>query len=105
MKSILTLVAVILILALIGWVTFTVAPDRTSISVETQKIQDDTTKLVESGKELTDNVRSAVTEEQAEDEPTTPVEDTAPSDESSTPQLDEDLGATQAETVERSNVE
>ena len=52
MRAIVFLAFVVLILALVGWVTFSKDSDRTSINLETHEIKDDTKKVMESGSNL-----------------------------------------------------
>jgi hypothetical protein len=52
MRALLVVVAVLLIFALVGWITFSKGPDRASINIESGQIQHDTKKAMESGAEL-----------------------------------------------------
>ncbi len=52
MRALIVIVALILILALVGWITFSKGPDRASIDLETGKIRQDTQHAMQSGAEL-----------------------------------------------------
>jgi hypothetical protein len=52
MRAILILLAIALLLALAGWISFSKGPDRSSINVETEQIRTDTNKALESGADL-----------------------------------------------------
>jgi hypothetical protein len=49
MRALILLAAIVLILALVGWLTFSRDDGRTSINLETQEIRQDTKELLESG--------------------------------------------------------
>jgi hypothetical protein len=57
MRALILLVIVILALALAGWISFSKSPDRSSINLETQQIQQDTDRALESGSNLLRNAR------------------------------------------------
>ena len=52
MRAVLIIILAVLLLGLIGWISFSTGPNRTSINVETNQIRQDTTKAVQSGAEL-----------------------------------------------------
>lgn len=52
MRAVLILIAVVLLLALAGWITFSKGPDRSSINVETEQIRTDANKAVQTGADL-----------------------------------------------------
>ena len=52
MRGILLLAAVVLILAFVGWITFSKGPDRASINIESDRIRQDTKEVMESGANL-----------------------------------------------------
>jgi hypothetical protein len=54
MRAILFLAFVVLILMLVGWVTFSADDSRSSINLETQEIKEDTQKVLDSGATLLD---------------------------------------------------
>jgi hypothetical protein len=64
MRVLILIVAVVLLLALLGWVTFTRGPGQSSINVETQQIRQDTKELLESGSEA---LRTIQHEDDAQD--------------------------------------
>jgi hypothetical protein len=49
MRVLILLAALVLILALVGWLTFSRDDGRTSVNLETQEIRQDTKELLESG--------------------------------------------------------
>lgn len=51
MRALLFIVAVVLILALLGWITFSSSPGKSSINIETQKIEQDTDQALEKSAE------------------------------------------------------
>jgi hypothetical protein len=57
MRGILICALFVLILAAVGWITFSWSANRASVNVETEKIQRDTEHIVESGKTLVKEVR------------------------------------------------
>lgn len=52
MRAVLIFIAVVLLLALAGWVTFSKGPNRASINLESGKIQQDTEHAMQKGGEL-----------------------------------------------------
>ena len=52
MRAFLVLVALVLIFALVGWITFGKDPDRSSSNIETGRIEHDTKHAMESGAQL-----------------------------------------------------
>lgn len=83
MKALIGLVLVVVLLAVVGWITFSPTDDRTSINIETEKIQRDTQEIVDNGRELIqgaeremdeavdDDADPALEDEQPDDEPVT----------------------------------
>jgi hypothetical protein len=63
MRVLILIVAVVLLLALLGWVTFTRGPGQSSINVETQQIRQDTKELLESGSEALQGVERTIQHE------------------------------------------
>jgi len=67
MRAILFLVFVVVVLALIGWISFGRDNGRASINLEVQEIKDDTQKAIDSGSALMrkagDKVENATTGE------------------------------------------
>jgi hypothetical protein len=64
MRGVLFLVAIVIVLALIGWISFGRDDNRASINLETQEIREDTQKALDSGAALIeragDKIDSAV---------------------------------------------
>jgi hypothetical protein len=52
MRAVILLAAIVLVLALLGWISFSKGPDRTSINIESGRIRQDTKKVMESGAEV-----------------------------------------------------
>ena len=52
MRALLLIVAIILICALVGWISFSSGPGKSSINVETEEIRQDTKNVLQSGAEL-----------------------------------------------------
>ena len=52
MRGLLIIAGLILIFALVGWITFNKGPDRATINIESGQIRDDTKRVIESGAEL-----------------------------------------------------
>jgi hypothetical protein len=64
MRAVLVLIAIVLILSLVGWISFHRAPDGPSVKIETEHIRKDTKDVVQSGANLLhkagDEVQQAV---------------------------------------------
>jgi hypothetical protein len=77
MRAIVFLAFVVLILALIGWVSFSKDAERSSINLETQEIKEDTQKAMESGAQLLEKageqIDRATTSESDKDAPKSPA--------------------------------
>lgn len=52
MRAVILIVGLVLICALVGWISFSSGPGRSSINVETEAIQQDTKKVLQSGADL-----------------------------------------------------
>ncbi|HVT28920.1 MAG TPA: hypothetical protein VHE81_12975 [Lacipirellulaceae bacterium] len=52
MRAILILIAVVLLLALVGWISFSKGPNQASINLESGKIRQDTEHAMQKGGEL-----------------------------------------------------
>lgn len=52
MRAIILLAAIVLVLALVGWISFSKGPDRTSINIESDRIRQDTKQVMESGAQM-----------------------------------------------------
>lgn len=60
MRALIFLVAIVLLMALAGWISFSSTPGRGSINIETQKIQADTDRALESGAHLMQKASDSV---------------------------------------------
>jgi hypothetical protein len=78
MRAIIFLAVVVLIMVLVGWISFSSQPGRSTINVETQKIEQDTEKIVESGKNLVREAGDAVAGEEERQVETAPPVETVP---------------------------
>lgn len=52
MRALIVIVAIVFILALVGWISFSKGPDTASIDLETGKIRQDTRNAMQSGAEV-----------------------------------------------------
>jgi hypothetical protein len=52
MRALILLAAIILVLVLVKWISFSKGPDRASINLEKEKIRQDTKQVMESGGQL-----------------------------------------------------
>ena len=62
MRALILLAAIVLILALVGWLTFNRDDGRASINLETQEIRQDTKELLESGSQALERAASDTAE-------------------------------------------
>ena len=80
MRAVLVLIAIVLILSLVGWISFHRSPDGPSVTIESEKIRHDTKDVVQSVANLLhkagDEVEEAVPQNDGQN-PAAPVE-TAP---------------------------
>lgn len=60
MRALIILAAVVLLLALVGWITFSNGPDRSSINIETQEIKQNTRDVMEKSSELLKDAEGAI---------------------------------------------
>jgi hypothetical protein len=56
MRVLIGLVAVVLLLAVCGWITFSWNGNRASVNVETEKIEEDSQHIVDEGRDLIEGV-------------------------------------------------
>ena len=68
MRAILALIVVALLMGLAGWITFGHSPGRTSINIETDKIQHDTNTAVENTEKMIDQGTRAIKQQNTNDE-------------------------------------
>lgn len=52
MRALILLAAIVLVLALVGWISFSKGPDHASITIESDKIRQDTRQVMESGAQV-----------------------------------------------------
>ena len=52
MRALIFLALVVVVLALVGWISFSKGPERTSINIESDKIRQDTKELMGSGAQM-----------------------------------------------------
>jgi hypothetical protein len=52
MRVLIFLLALLVLLALVGWITFTYGPGRASVNLETEEIRQDTGEALQRGSEL-----------------------------------------------------
>lgn len=70
MRALLGLAAIVLLLAVCGWITFSWNGNRASVNVETERIESDTEQIVDEGQEL---LEKAGREAPTRDESVTPT--------------------------------
>jgi hypothetical protein len=63
MRTLIILAAVVILLALVGWLTFNNEPGRASINLETDEIREDTGEVMRSGSELLRDAEEEIKEE------------------------------------------
>jgi hypothetical protein len=63
-RVLLILAAVLLLFAVVGWITFHSEPGRSSINLETDEIREDTGEMMRSGSELLRDAEEEITEDQ-----------------------------------------
>ena len=68
MKAILIVLAIVIVLVLIGWVSFGTTDKGASISVDTDRIQQDTGEAIERGGDLIENTREEIRERREHDD-------------------------------------
>jgi hypothetical protein len=68
-RVLLILAAVLLLFAVVGWITFHSEPGRSSINLETDEIREDTGEMMRSGSKLLRNAEEEITEDQDDERP------------------------------------
>lgn len=71
MRALLLLIFVVLVLSLVGWLSFSRDADRSSINVETERIRSDTKEVMQSGAQLLQKAGERIEDETARDSTTT----------------------------------
>jgi hypothetical protein len=66
-RGLILISAVILLLAIVGWVSFSSGPGRSSINLETDEIRHDTQEVLQTGSEALRDAEQAVASEQGAD--------------------------------------
>lgn len=69
MRSLIGAVLLVALLALVGWVTFSSSPGRSSVNVETDKIERDLQELSDTAQEAGQEIRESVTDGDASESP------------------------------------
>ena len=72
MRALILIAAIILLMALVGWITFGTAPGRSSINLETEQIRHDTRQALESGADALHKAEDAVRPDDSQVEPADP---------------------------------
>lgn len=60
MRALIGVVLLVALLAVVGWVTFSTEPGRTSVNVETEKIERDIQGFKDSAREAGEEIREGV---------------------------------------------
>ena len=68
MRALIILAAVVILLALVGWITFHSEPGRSSINLETEEIREDTGEMMRSGSELLRDAEEEITDDRPAEE-------------------------------------
>ena len=74
MRLLLILAAVVLLLAVAGWITFSSDSGRSSINLETDEIREDTGEMMRGGSELLRDAEEEISEEPAPDDSASPAQ-------------------------------
>jgi hypothetical protein len=67
MRGLLALVVIVLILAVVGWISFGNKANEATITIDKEKVKQDVERIKESGKELGDQIERAVDDPPAEE--------------------------------------
>jgi hypothetical protein len=62
MRSLIIAVLLVLVLVLVGWVSFHYSGHRASVTLETERIEQDTSRLIDEGREAVRDVRERAAE-------------------------------------------
>lgn len=77
MRNLLIILGILIVLVLIGWIKFSTAPGRASITIDTQEIKDDTKAVMDKAKEAAEKAkegtRDLLNQPANESSPSTPV--------------------------------
>ena len=66
MRLLILFAALVLLFALIGWISFSSDPGRSSINIETEEIREDTGEMMHKGSELLQDAEEDVTPDETE---------------------------------------
>jgi hypothetical protein len=66
MRVLIILVAIIIVFALVGWISFHREPGRASVNIETQEIQEDTKDAMKAGANLLHKAGDDIDPDQAD---------------------------------------
>lgn len=61
MRALILLIAIIVLFALVGWISFSSETGQSSINIETNEIREDTGEVMRQGSELLQNAEEQVT--------------------------------------------
>lgn len=78
MRAFIILLALVVVFALIGWITFSNDSGQTSINIETNEIREDTGELMHKGSDLLNQAEEEVAPNRDADQTTTREEAAAP---------------------------
>jgi hypothetical protein len=67
MRGLIILVAIVALLAVAGWITFSNDSGRSSINLETDKIREDTGQIMHEGSEALSDAEEELSDEQSSD--------------------------------------
>ena len=81
MRTLIVVAAAVVLLALVGWVTFSSGPGRSSINLETDEIKQDAQGAMESGAKLLDEAEQAIDPDSPANPPSAePIEPSVPTE-------------------------
>ncbi len=66
MRALILLAAVVLVFALLGWISFNNSPGRASVNIESDRIRQDANKAMQTGGEILQKAGEKVSSEVAE---------------------------------------
>jgi beta-lactam-binding protein with PASTA domain len=69
MRVLLLLIALVVIAIVLGWVTFSPGPERSTINIEKQEIREDTRELLDSGAKIVNQADEGIDRAADRDEP------------------------------------
>lgn len=69
MRALLAIIVLVVVLSFLGWVTFSSDPGRSSVNVETEKIERDLQEFSDSAREAGHEIRQSVAGEDSDARP------------------------------------